>query len=296
MPITPTVEERAGCGRPARAAAWAARRLRAHRRMIARISQAAGMPVLSVAYRMQPKVTIRESIADCVDSYRWLLDQGHDADGIVVGGDSAGGYLAFMAPLYALRDGLPRPAGIAALSPFTDLDIDAKIAHANTPLDPFIPAPRLWDMVRACFPDAEYTDPWLCPVRAGLGGLPPTLIQAGSIEVLRADAELMAERLGAADVPCTLQIWKGRCTSSRSSPMSAGSWPPSRRSASSPAASPPAPPARRPPSLRARRAAGGARPTRAWPSTARRPARRPRRDPFPAVRPPTAAPARSWPR
>ncbi|TDC60268.1 alpha/beta hydrolase [Actinomadura sp. GC306] len=184
--------------------------LRTHRRMLARISQAAGMPVLSVAYRMQPRVPIRTSIGDCVDAYRWLLDKGYDAENIVIGGDSAGGYLAFMAPLYAMRDGLPRPAGIVALSPFADLDIDVKIAHANAALDPFIPAPRMWDMVRTCFPDAVYTDPWLSPVHADLSGLPPTLIQAGSIEVIRADAELMAERLGAADVPCTLQIWEGQ--------------------------------------------------------------------------------------
>lgn len=184
--------------------------LRTHRRMIARISQAAGMPVLSVAYRMQPKVTIQTSIGDCVNAYRRLLDQGYEADDIVIGGDSAGGYFAFMTPLHALRDGLPRPAGIVALSPFTELDIANKIAHVNAPLDPFIPAPRMGDMVRTCFPDAELTDPWLCPVDADLAGLPPTLIQAGSIEVLRADAELMAERLGAADVPCTLQIWEGQ--------------------------------------------------------------------------------------
>lgn len=184
--------------------------LRTHRRMIARISQAAGMPVLSVAYRMPPRVTIDTSIRDCVDAYRWLLDLGYAADDIVVGGDSAGGYLAFMAPLYALRDGLPRPAGIVALSPFTDLDIDTKVVHANAAIDPFIPAPRMWDMVRTCFPGADYTDPWLSPVHADLRGLPPTLVQAGSIEVLLADAELLAERLGAADVPCTLQIWEGQ--------------------------------------------------------------------------------------
>ncbi|CND70305.1 lipase [Mycobacterium tuberculosis] len=183
--------------------------LRTHRRMIARISQAAGMPVLSVAYRMQPRVPIRTSIDDCVGAYRWLLKT-YDADGIVIAGDSAGGYLAFTAPLHALRDGLPRPAGIAALSPFTDLDIDVKIAHANAALDPFIPATRLWDMVRTCFPGAAPDDPWLSPVHADLAGLPPTLIQVGSIEVLRADAELMAERLGAADVPCGLQIWEGQ--------------------------------------------------------------------------------------
>ncbi|NEA29867.1 alpha/beta hydrolase [Actinomadura bangladeshensis] len=183
--------------------------LRTHRRMIARISQAAGMPVLSVAYRMQPRVPIQTSIDDCVGAYRWLL-RTYDADDIVIAGDSAGGYLAFMAPLHALREGLPRPAGIAALSPFADLDIAPKTAHANAALDPFIPAHRLWDMVRTCFPGAEPTDPWLSPVHADLTGLPPVLIQAGAIEVLLGDAELMAERLGAADVPCTLQIWEGQ--------------------------------------------------------------------------------------
>ncbi|MFF4238346.1 alpha/beta hydrolase [Actinomadura geliboluensis] len=183
--------------------------LRTHRRMIARISQAAGMPVLSVAYRMQPRVPIQTSIDDCVDAYRLLLKT-RDPGDIVVAGDSAGGYLAFMAPLHALRAGLPRPAGIAALSPFADLDIAPKIAHANAALDPFIPAHRMWDMVHMCFPGAEPTDPWLSPVHADLSGLPPVLIQAGAIEVILADAELMAERLGAAGVPCTLQIWEGQ--------------------------------------------------------------------------------------
>ncbi|MGP4023469.1 alpha/beta hydrolase fold domain-containing protein [Actinomadura sp. 3N407] len=156
------------------------------------------------------KVTIQTSIGDCVNAYRRLLGNGHDADDVVVAGDSAGGYFAFMSPLYALRDGLPRPAGIVALSPFTELDLTNKIAHVNAPLDPFIPARRMRDMIRTCFPDAEMTDPWLCPVDADLTGLPPTLIQAGSIEVIRADAELMADRLGAAGVPCTLQIWEGQ--------------------------------------------------------------------------------------
>lgn len=184
--------------------------LRSHRRMIARISGAAGMPALSVGYRMQPRVSIETSIQDCVDAYRWLLDQGHAAEDIVIAGDSAGGYFAFAAPLHAMRDGLPRPAGIAALSPFTDLDIEPKIAHANAAIDPFIPAPRMRDMVRICFPEVELTDPWLSPVHADLRGLPPTLIQVGAVEVMCADAELMADRLGAADVPCTLQIWEGQ--------------------------------------------------------------------------------------
>lgn len=184
--------------------------LRTHRRMIARISRAAGVPALSVAYRMPPRVTIETTLEDCLNAYRWLLEQGYRPCDIVIAGDSAGGYLAFMTPLRALRAGLPAPAGIVALSPFTDLDIGPKIVHPNAPVDPYIPAPRMWDMVRVCFPGVDLDDPQLCPVHADLTGLPPVLIQVGSIEVLRGDAELMAERLGAAEVPCTLQIWEGQ--------------------------------------------------------------------------------------
>ena len=40
-----------------------------------------------------------------------------------------------------------------------------------------------------------------------LADMPPTLIHVGSREVLMADAELMANRLTSAGVPCELQVW-----------------------------------------------------------------------------------------
>ena len=53
-------------------------------------------------------------------------------------------------------------------------------------------------------------DPRLSPVNHDLRGLAPTLIQVGSTEVLRVDAELMAERLAEAGVPVRLQVWNGQ--------------------------------------------------------------------------------------
>jgi acetyl esterase/lipase len=38
-------------------------------------------------------------------------------------------------------------------------------------------------------------------------GLPPALIQIGSREILMPDAEIMANRLVAADIPCEFQVW-----------------------------------------------------------------------------------------
>ncbi|MCW2941876.1 MAG: putative esterase [Actinomycetia bacterium] len=53
-------------------------------------------------------------------------------------------------------------------------------------------------------------DPLLSPCNGDLSQLPPVLIQCGSTEVLRVDAELMASRLAEAGVPVRLQIWEGQ--------------------------------------------------------------------------------------
>ncbi len=45
------------------------------------------------------------------------------------------------------------------------------------------------------------------PVNMPLADMPPALIHIGSNEVLMADAELMANRLVSAGVPCDLQVW-----------------------------------------------------------------------------------------
>ncbi|WP_344821781.1 alpha/beta hydrolase [Actinocorallia longicatena] len=180
--------------------------LNTHRRMIARLSAAAGAPALSVAYRMLPAATLPEMVDDCLAAYRHLLDLGHPADRIVVAGDSAGGFLSFATPLQAIRDGLPAPGGIVAISPLTDLDHTAKLAHANLLLDPFIPGSRLPLLNDLLLADLA-PDPLHSPVNGALSQLPPTLIHCGSTEILRVDSELMADRLAQAGVPVTLVIW-----------------------------------------------------------------------------------------
>lgn len=53
-------------------------------------------------------------------------------------------------------------------------------------------------------------DPAISPLTCDLSMLPPALVQCGSIEVLRCDAELMAEAMERAGVDCRLQIWEGQ--------------------------------------------------------------------------------------
>ncbi|MFC5180829.1 alpha/beta hydrolase [Actinomadura harenae] len=184
--------------------------LRTHRRMIARIAAASGAPVLSVAYRQLPEAPLAVSVEDAVTAYAWLLGQGYPADRIVVAGDSAGGFLTFAATLRAMADGLPRPAALVALAPLTDLDDTAKLEHANARLDAYLPARRVRRLASLLTEDAGPLDPAMSPVNGELGGLPPTLIQVSSSEMLFPDSELMAGRLTAAGVPCRLQVWENQ--------------------------------------------------------------------------------------
>lgn len=184
--------------------------LATHRRMIAQISAAARMPALSIAYRQLPEVPLTGSVADCVTAYRQLLARGHAPEDVVIAGDSAGGFLAFAAALRAVEQGLPKPAAVVGLSPWLDLDCNAKIAHANASLDPYIVAKEMAKLAELLVEGVTPPDPTLSPLTSDLSVLPPALIQCGSIEVLRCDAELMAEAMERAGVPCRLQIWEGQ--------------------------------------------------------------------------------------
>lgn len=179
-----------------------------HRRIVERLAQRTGMTVLSVDYRQLPQGRLHDSVADCEDAFRWLVRKGHPASKIVLAGDSAGGHLAFATALRLRDDGTGVPAGIVALSPWLDFDHLAKVRHHNARRDAYIPTRRLrrvGRMVVGAHPELHHS-----PVNARLAGLPPSLMICGEDEVLRVDAELMADRLAEAGVPCTLQIWEGQ--------------------------------------------------------------------------------------
>lgn len=184
--------------------------LNTHRRLVSRISSAAERPVLNVGYRQMPHEPITESIADGLEGLRWLLDQGYRAEDITIAGDSAGGYLAFAVARAAIDAGLGRPAGVAALSPLLDLDPTGKAAHRNAHrchLFSLRAVARLTDLTDRLDARRGVSGRRTNPVDMPLADMPPVLLHVGSREVLLADAELMANRLVAAGVPCEFTVW-----------------------------------------------------------------------------------------
>ncbi|OBI03304.1 alpha/beta hydrolase [Mycobacterium scrofulaceum] len=188
--------------------------LNTHRSVVTRLSKAADAAVLTVGYRKLPTHQITDAIEDGMNGLRWLQDRGFDGDRVVVAGDSAGGYLAFMTTLLAISSDLMRPAGIATISPFTDADPARKLRHRNARRCSMFTRGAL-SMFAQYLNQAQLLEgrgesTVASPVDADLSDLPPVTIHASSDELLLPDAELMAKRLEASGVPCDLHLWDGQ--------------------------------------------------------------------------------------
>ena len=177
-----------------------------HRHLAARLAVDTGMTVWTVGFRRAPEAPYPASLDDAVNAYRAIL-QSLPAAQIVVAGDSAGGGLAFSTLLRARAESLPMPGSIVALSPWVNLSSDNPSFVSLAPFD-FVTSRASADFfARMYAPQALHSEPLVSPIHGDLSGLPPVLIQAAAHEVFLGDIRLFAERLSAAGVATTFEIW-----------------------------------------------------------------------------------------
>jgi acetyl esterase/lipase len=178
-----------------------------YRHLTWRIATAARASVLAVDYRLAPEHPFPAALDDTVAAYNWLLADGADPSRIAVMGDSAGGGLVFSLMLKLRDDGYPLPAAAVALSPWTDLAMTGASLKRNGTADPMLRTDYQPLFVNEYLAGADPRTPYVSPLYADLAGLPPTLIQVGSDEVLHDDSIRMADRMRAAGSPVELEIW-----------------------------------------------------------------------------------------
>jgi epsilon-lactone hydrolase len=178
-----------------------------YRHVTWRIAETTRARVLAVDYRLAPEHPYPAALDDAVAAYHWLLAKSADQRQLAVMGDSAGGGLVFSL-LMRLRDqGTPLPAAAVALSPWTDLALTGPSLRLNDTADPMLSAEDPPQFVGEYLAGIDPRTPYASPLYGDPAGLPPTMIQVGSDEVLRDDSVRMAERMRAAGCQVELEIW-----------------------------------------------------------------------------------------
>jgi acetyl esterase/lipase len=178
-----------------------------YRHVTWRLARAARACVLAIDYRLAPEHPFPAALDDAKAAYRWLLAEGADPARIALIGDSAGGGLV-LALLMKLRDeGFALPAATVALSPWTDLALTGASLARNARADPMLDVKVIPALARNYLAGADPRTPYASPLYGNPAGLPPTLIQVGSDEILHDDAVRMAEKMRSAGCRVELEIW-----------------------------------------------------------------------------------------
>jgi acetyl esterase/lipase len=163
--------------------------------------------VLCIDYRLAPEHPFPAAVDDAAAAYRWLVAEGADPRRMAIMGDSAGGGLT-LATLLRLRDeGAALPAAAVVLSPWTDLTLTNESMPRFAEADPMLSPEVAATYARWYLAGADPRNPYASPLYGDPQGLPPTLIQVGSDEILLNDGMRMAERMRAAGCRVELEVW-----------------------------------------------------------------------------------------
>jgi epsilon-lactone hydrolase len=166
----------------------------AFRGFAATLAMTTGWRVLVPDYRLAPEAPYPAGFEDCCAVLDGLAASGAR---IVLSGDSAGGWMALNVVMARRDKGAAPPACLILMSPWLDLTVPG--ADANVAFDPVLEPGDLRNL--AALHDPQRQAPAL--LEANFAGLPPTLIQTGTDDLLVRDSERLAVRAEG----CVLQLW-----------------------------------------------------------------------------------------
>ena len=175
--------------------------------MAYRLSAATGRAAWAVDYRLAPAHPFPAALDDVVTAYQSLLDRGVPASRTVLFGESAGATLVLSA-LHVMRSqDMPRPGGVVAVSPITDLTLSSPSIDSPAGED-MLARPVLEHITAQYLHGAAPDRAPQSPLHGDLADLPPLLIVAGGDEALLDDARRFADAASAAGTLVTLDIYQ----------------------------------------------------------------------------------------
>ena len=192
-----------------------------------------GVRVFCPEYRLAPENVFPAAIDDAMEAYGYLLANGYEPSRILLCGESAGGGMCYSLCRKLREKGRSLPAGIIAISPWTDLTSSGESYTLNEKKDVSMTKERLKYFADAYIygaerigkklhprenPDKEAdllakSDPLASPLFDSLEKMPPSLILCGEDEIMLDDSVKLHEKLIAkgceSDIVKAPGMWHG---------------------------------------------------------------------------------------
>ena len=178
------------------------------RALIAPIAKKTGIRVFSFEYRLAPEHPFPAAFDDAKEAYEYVLGQGYSPGNIIAFGESAGGGLAVSNILRLIAEGKEAPQCLVTISPWSDLTATGHTYFLNEDKDPLLRGKYLKRLADSYVGDDSPLNPYISPAFASYDDrFPPTLIQAGSDEVLLDDSKLLYNAMKDGGVDVDIEIY-----------------------------------------------------------------------------------------
>lgn len=177
------------------------------------LARKTGAAVVSVDYPLAPEKKFPAAHDEAIEAYKYVLKNaegwGYDPSKIAIVGESAGGNLAINTAIAARDQNLTKPLTVVAVYPVASNDLNTPSEKQNADAKPLNRAMMEWFFKYVPNSDADKNDPRLNLVAANLKGLPPTTVINAEIDPLKSDGDMIVEKLKAAGVDTTHQLYTG---------------------------------------------------------------------------------------
>ena len=179
------------------------------RTLTSKLADSASMDVLCFDYRLAPENPYPAAPEDAMKAWNYLMLQGYGAEDVIVTGDSAGGNLALSLVLRLKQEGRLLPAGLALMSPWTDLTSSGESFQSRAEVDPVLDSAYIDRMISAYAPGQDLKNPRISPLYGDFTDFPPVYIQVGENEILLSDSQRLYQALEDAGAAVEMDVYPG---------------------------------------------------------------------------------------
>lgn len=156
--------------------------------IIAALMERTGAVVTVPSYALAPEATFDDSIGALDATVQSVLAD-HDADSVVLAGDSAGANLSIVQAMRCRNHSGPQPSALILFSPAVDMALADPAAANLESVDPILARPGVRVTGRWWAGARSIADPMISPLHGDLRDLPPMTVFQGGCDILYPDVE-----------------------------------------------------------------------------------------------------------